>query len=142
VVERRSHAGLLAEPPEALSVFCEARQQKFERDLPAQQRVARQIDLAHASAPDLADDLVMADRLPDPRLCRLQQRGGHRGRRRLDEGLRAIVETEQRFHLMPQFAVIAAGPVEKSGALRRPALQRFLQQLIYLLPTFRRHRRS
>src|SRR4030095_6302206 len=67
VVERRSHASLLAEPPDALSVCGEARRQQLERDLPAQQRVARQVDLAHASAPDLADDLVVADRLPGPR---------------------------------------------------------------------------
>src|SRR5262249_48664230 len=136
----RGHAGFLTEAADSLSVFGEARQQQLERDLPAQLGVARQIDLAHSSAPDLADDLVMANRLSGPRLLRIQQCGGHLGRRRLNESLRATGETDQRFNLAPQLMVITAGLIEKSGALRRLALQRFLQQLIYLLPAFRSHK--
>src|SRR5262249_59746058 len=92
VVEGGGHAGFLTEAADALRVFGEARLQQVERDLAAQLSVARQIDLAHASAPDLADDLVMANRLPGPRLFGPQQRGGHLGRRRLNESLGAPVE--------------------------------------------------
>src|SRR5262245_43698764 len=92
VIERGGYAGFLAKASDALSVFGEARRQQLERDLAAQPRVSRQIDLAHSSASDLSYDLVMADRLSVTRLSLRQQRGGHFGGRRLDERLRAPVE--------------------------------------------------
>jgi hypothetical protein len=38
--------------------------QQLERGGPPQPRVARQINLAHSSAPDLAYKLIMTNRLP------------------------------------------------------------------------------
>src|SRR5262245_55414985 len=140
MIERGYCARLLTETLDALGVFGETRRQQLERHLPFQPRVARQIDLTHSSAPDLTYHLIMANRLPGAQFFQGQPVGGDFRGWGFDETPGALVESDQRFNLTAQLIAAAAGFDKKSLALRRPSIQRFLQQLIYLFPTFRRHK--
>src|SRR5262249_9227658 len=94
---------------------------------------------AHSAAPDGVRNLVRPDGLPGARLILRHQIGGHSGGQILDPIPVLLVKDEQRFHFTAQFVVAAAGFGQESGARGRLASQRLLQQLIYLLPTFRSH---
>src|SRR5262245_44352843 len=120
MIERGYGARLLPEASDSLGVLSEMRRQQLERHLPFQPRIERQIYLAHSSAPDLAHQLVMANRLPCAQFFHGQPIGGDFRRRSFDEILGALVEAEQGFNLTPQLIIGAAGFGKKCRALRRP----------------------
>src|SRR5262249_37939877 len=95
MIERGGGARLLAEAMDALGIFGEMRRQQFERDLTAQPRVARQIHLAHSSARDLADQVIMPDRLSVTRISRRHQIGGQLKWRGVNEIPNALLKAEQ-----------------------------------------------
>src|SRR5262245_54922798 len=109
MIERRSGARFLAETPDASGIGGEMRRQQLQRNPAAQLLIARQINFAHSSAPDLAYELIMANRLSVPRAFRRQPISRHRGGRRFNEVFRAVVKAEQGLNFATQFLVARAG---------------------------------
>jgi hypothetical protein len=73
MVEGRQQLGHSAEAAHALRVSRHLGRQHLERDLPAEHRVSGAVDLAHASAPDRAQDLVLRQDPPHKLILSLHQ---------------------------------------------------------------------
>ena len=61
VVQRRRRARLLQEAGDALGIGTQALEQELDRHRPAERRIVRLVDLAHAAAAEQGADLVTAD---------------------------------------------------------------------------------
>ena len=61
MIERREHARLTLEAHQAVGVGGDRRRDDLDRDVAAQPRVARAIDLAHPAGTDQRDDVMAAD---------------------------------------------------------------------------------
>ena len=64
MVERRQDACFTLEPREPLRIAGERVRKDLDRDVAAQLRIARAVDLAHPAAPDEGLDLIDAESLP------------------------------------------------------------------------------
>jgi hypothetical protein len=65
MVQAASRTCFLFEPALAIGIGREFRPQNFNRDLAAEVRVARAIDLTHAADPETAADFESAKTIPD-----------------------------------------------------------------------------
>ena len=65
VTQRGKRPGLALEAQQALFVVRESLGQHLERDLTLETRVPGEVDLAHASAAQWAEDLIEGERLAD-----------------------------------------------------------------------------
>jgi hypothetical protein len=90
--------------------------QEFQRDVPAEGRVARLVHLSHPAGSEQARDLVPADALAAPRVC-------HEPRDTVfEERSHAFFRIEQPQHFTAQVRVIGAGLRYLGGTRRRRQL--------------------
>jgi hypothetical protein len=89
--------------------LCEGDGQRFERDFAFEPAIFGQINLAHSTSTEQADDLVMPDAAPDRGFIAIvRERHGLRQDRRVNEAAVSLVRGEQPLGLLAQLLVVAA----------------------------------
>ena len=126
MVERGEQARLARESGEPIGVRGEPGRQQLERDVAAEPRVVRAVDLAHAAAAEQRLQVIDTDVPSDPgrfgsfggrrpgcrRQCRLFEEARHRGL------------VEERLHVASKRLVARAGFRQKRGTFCGRALER------------------
>src|ERR1041384_6651886 len=121
VVQCRGGARFLLKSSESLLVVCEERGQQLHGNPSTESCVLRQIDLAHATRAQRREDLINADAATEEgiELPFFEQRRRILDRGRFQEAGRLVFSGEERFDLLAQRIIAAAGVVQESGALKK-----------------------
>jgi hypothetical protein len=134
MIERREELRFAAEAGEILGIAGDGRQQDLDRDMPAEDRVAALVDLAHAAGADARLDVIGADATTREAL-------GHvaveQPRRRFEETLRAGVGGQQRLDFAVQRVVATTGVGEVRVARVCRQRTRVREDVLHARPVIR-----
>src|ERR1041385_3054666 len=111
---RLSHPNVLCEATQSFRIFTDQRGQHFQCDTTTENRVGREIDLAHPAFADEVHDLVVLDALSGIEfLLGREIIGGLCDSGRFHEAARDFVRTKQRFDFFAHTRVAVTGAIEK-----------------------------
>jgi hypothetical protein len=117
MVERRGRPGLAVKASEPIGIVRQLYRQKFERHLPIQLTVPREVDLAHAARPEARYHEIRPDRCTDQLVRRAHGRVDQAVRRCFQKRPGAIVRGQQLLDFPTHSRIVFARPRDVRGAL-------------------------